>query len=380
MCQDIRHSYSEPGCWRNDSTQPILYIGVALGAIFLIGGIFFLLATYDILPRAVTLITLRGDSGLICGYTMTAFGAIGIVYSLGKLVQMNLNTESSSHSSLILEPADSPAPENWKNQIRRAQVHDTVTAPDSSAWKTGLGTTERHQTFSTFDKSEAKEANASRNCLSIHRMDNDFSVEDIQIFEIAGIYVGHIHDIKIQFFQGPLLSTNNMRGNQYAVEDNLGICAGTCPENNFALGFTSKDLYPHSHPLNFCFGVGVWQCASGLFSIYRLRSASFEKMLKRLMKLASHEFSHMRGIEHCVHCSCTMQGCNSLSELDKTPLLFCAEDMAKICHLNKWSLQKGYQRQLEIFLNIQELCQKKGKRVDFSEEIKGLKERITSLS
>ena len=47
------------------------------------------------------------------------------------------------------------------------------------------------------------------------------------------------------------------------------------------------------------------------------------------MRLATHEFGHMRGINHCTQYKCTMQGTNSLKESDKIPLTFCAQAWRK---------------------------------------------------
>lgn len=74
----------------------------------------------------------------------------------------------------------------------------------------------------------------------------------------------------------------------------------------------------------------------------------FEKNLIRLMRLASHVFGHMRGLNHCTQNACCMQSVNSMDEADHVPLTFCALDMTKICCLNNWSLKEGYQRQLDF--------------------------------
>ena len=95
------------------------------------------------------------------------------------------------------------------------------------------------------------------------------------------------------------------------------------------------------------------------------------------MKLASHEFAHMRGISHCTRYTCSMQGTNNLQEADQVPMTFCAQDMAKICHLNQWSLKKGYENQLSFFENFSQCYQK---QVNFSQEIAHLKKKITKIA
>lgn len=370
------------------------YISAALGAIFLIGGIFCLLAAYKILPGTVNVMSeLRG---IVFGYVILSIGALGIVHGLWKSKDRStvlvdnrprptsiappVSTSSASTVSTVTasdSTVSSFTCEEWEIQIQKAQVHDVITGPQSNSWKRGHPQ-ERQQSFSHFDQSKGKKANAHRKSLSVIAMDNRFSADEDFMLKITHVYVGLVHGVKSQLFQDELLCSNDKRRNQYAVEWNLGVCTQYCPEDGFVLGFTSQDLYGGS--LNFCFGVGVWQYACGLFSIFRLKGWTFATTLRRLMIVASHEFGHLRGMKHCVNFSCNMQGSNCIEEFDETPLTYCAECMAKICLLNDWSLKEGYECQKRVLTECQEACQTKSYSVDFSQEIATLDKKIAALS
>lgn len=142
------------------------------------------------------------------------------------------------------------------------------------------------------------------------------------------------------------------------------------------LCFTKEDLYANG--LNFIYGVGMKESGVGLLSLARLgdpeNPREFKDVVFRLMKIATHEFGHMRGLPHCTTHSCNMQGVNSHHE--RTPLTFCAEDMAKVAFLNGSSLKEAYQRQLTFFENFSQTF---GISLDFSEEITHLRSRVTLL-
>jgi archaemetzincin len=264
-----------------------------------------------------------------------------------------------------------------EEQIKQVQKIDTLASPNT--WKTGLGKQEVEQTLEDFQLKPITQVNAQRTQLKVVAF-GQVSNSDRTILKIIADYLQATHGIETTFDPSPVpLDEAHMRHKfhhpQYACSPQLDKLVSLQPNNTFSIGFTDQDIYPHEfgNQINFIFGVGEPNSASGIFSIKRFKAANFEKTLKRLMELASHEFAHMRGMLHCTKYSCNMEGSNSLEESDRIPLTLCALDMAKICHLNNWSLKEGYKNQLKFFRDFFEHYHVK---VDFTSEIADLKKKI----
>lgn len=148
------------------------------------------------------------------------------------------------------------------------------------------------------------------------------------------------------------------------------------------IALTNEDLYTQDMQ-NFVFGlaylgdigVGVWSNAR--FGDPKTSPEAFEKCLLRMMKISAHEFAHMRGMSHCTDYECNIGGYMSAKELDERPLLFCAQDTAKICYLGQTSILAHEKKLLSFFENFNHQYQL---HCDFSKEIGTLKARIAKLS
>jgi archaemetzincin len=107
------------------------------------------------------------------------------------------------------------------------------------------------------------------------------------------------------------------------------------------LGVTMEDVY--SDNLSFVFGLGSWRERVGVYSLSRyfpkeggkLSAADEAKALRRSCQVLNHEAGHMFGITHCTIYKCSMNGSNSLSDSDQTPLEFCPVCRKKI----EWNLK-----------------------------------------
>ncbi len=107
------------------------------------------------------------------------------------------------------------------------------------------------------------------------------------------------------------------------------------------MGLTMSDLYP-DNSWNYVFGQATWHERVGVYSIVRYfpefwgqpRSEATDQLaLIRTMAVFVHEAGHMLGIKHCIDYRCVMNGCNSLPELDASPLFLCPHDLEKL-HTN----------------------------------------------
>jgi archaemetzincin len=145
------------------------------------------------------------------------------------------------------------------------------------------------------------------------------------------------------------------------------------------IAFTNEDLY--SPPCNnFVFGLGSYG-GTGIWSTARFGNPekdqkAFNLCLLRTLKIAAHEFGHMRQIPHCTDYECNIGGYMSLTELDERPLLYCTQDTAKICYASNVNLAPYYKNLLKFFESFKQRYQL---NLDFSYEIEQLSKRIRAI-
>lgn len=124
---------------------------------------------------------------------------------------------------------------------------------------------------------------------------------------------------------------NRSRG-QYNAGLIVQHLARRTPADSLGLfGLMGSDLY--GLRLNFVFGMALLHQRAGVFSLRRY-GTSQPKLLRRALKLSSHELGHMFGLKHCVFYECGMNGTNSLYEMDHQPIHLCPVCLAKL----KWNL------------------------------------------
>ena len=118
------------------------------------------------------------------------------------------------------------------------------------------------------------------------------------------------------------------------------------------LAVTMTDLYP-DESWNFVFGQALPEKRVGVFSFARYHPAwsggksddsTKTLVLRRALKVLTHEMGHMFGIEHCVHFQCNMNGCNSLQEADSTPMDLCPVCLRKLHHAIRFDPVKRYEK------------------------------------
>ena len=112
-----------------------------------------------------------------------------------------------------------------------------------------------------------------------------------------------------------------------------------CPEDAAAyIAFTADDLFP-APEWNFCFGYAMYQQRVGVWSLARNGNPDnpdeAKTVLRRTLRIASHEVGHMFSMRHCIAYKCNMNGVNSLEEADVTPLYLCPECLRKLNYATK---------------------------------------------
>ena len=123
------------------------------------------------------------------------------------------------------------------------------------------------------------------------------------------------------------------------------------------VGITMADLY--SSDLNFVFGLGSPQLKAGIYSFHRYTQTytghkKHNTLLRRVLKVVSHEIGHIFFINHCIFYECGMNGSNSLQEADSRPMVLCPVDEKKLRFFLGYDREERY-RKLEKFYRLNDL-------------------------
>lgn len=127
------------------------------------------------------------------------------------------------------------------------------------------------------------------------------------------------------------------------------------PSNAYCLiAVTLEDLYP-GDDFNYVFGLARLTARVGVFSFARYHPGFFGEpfavdrrvVVRRAIKVMSHEIGHMFGMEHCIHLHCLMNGANHLSELDRAPMHLCPVCLRKLHVALGFDPEERYRRLAE---------------------------------
>jgi archaemetzincin len=215
----------------------------------------------------------------------------------------------------------------------------------------------------------------------VFQLIGDFSKDERRMLEMVMGYIRATHRTEVYLDNTtlPIQTFKNIqtRGNQYdavGLIDAIELLKKGRDVHMF--GFTSYDLYPSTENFNFVLGAGDHNKGHGIWSKARLDDKNPAVYLKRMMKITAHEYGHMRAILHCVEASCLMNGAMSVAEIDKSPLLLCSQDAAKVAWMSGITLKDYYTHLLNFFTQFNTTYKTK---IDFSKEIDNLKLKIRGL-
>lgn len=343
-------------------------------------------------------------------------------HQIAPIVQKQNIAENDAPKELIKpKPVKLDLPEQQEDfisqlQSQQALVTDARLSQELSGWRVhGKKIGEQNQTLEQYIhiKKAKGEAWPNRHSLYIQRLGN-FSAIDLKIIAITADYLSIFHRIPVheleetltmdqlkerylqgydnksyqvplgyhQFLSGQFKKTFPREDQRYLGEVVLElmriVILPTLQKPSDLLAFTDQDLFTFQLQ-NFVFGcassnIGIWSNAR--FGNPKESPAAFQSCLLRMMKIAAHEFGHMRGLPHCTDYVCNMGGYMNLPELDERPLLYCMQDMAKICYLTHTDLSEHHQALLNFFKNFNQTYEL---NCDFTKEIDTLTNRLKQI-
>ncbi len=141
-------------------------------------------------------------------------------------------------------------------------------------------------------------------------------------------------------------SWSDERGEQADAGALVADLAEAMPPRGLALlGVTGGDIFVRTDEFNF--GYALLREHAGVASMSRFAGEP-DKLLRRMLLVASHELAHALSLHHCVHYRCAMNGAVTLEELDRVPLHVCPVCSAKLQENLHFDPRERY-RNLERF-------------------------------
>jgi archaemetzincin len=245
--------------------------------------------------------------------------------------------------------------------LRRALALDDsfqpVPVPGPSDWLAVHR--EPGQTFDDFRRSQPNRPDTRRRIIYLQPL-GDFRAQQSPSLETLRHYAADFFQMEVKALppisisaSGVTSRTNSMTGwQQVLTGDVLRWLQGKLPGDAFCLlGITMEDLYPEAS-WNFVFGQASLNERVGVYSFARYDPAFYGELrgkdypallLRRSMKVLTHETGHMFGLTHCVYFNCVMNGSNHLQESDRRPLHFCPVCLRKLQFSLGFDVVKRYE-------------------------------------
>lgn len=257
-------------------------------------------------------------------------------------------SEFSAPNSKDNKKIKTEVPEKYQTQLQYLEssldsLHQIKGVPVLGDWL--YSNKEKGQTFEQYFHNKPPEFTENRKKLYIQPL-GSFNETEQKILKLTAEYLSIFYKVPTEILDSlplSLIPKTERRdlgeGEQINVSYVLSdVLKPRLPDDAVSyLAFTTDDIYKGD--FNFLFGLGSTKKRVGVYSINRFGNpqenhAEFQQVLKRTLKLASHELGHMFGIKHCTKYECVMNGSNSLYELDAKPYHLCPVDLLKI----SWNL------------------------------------------
>lgn len=200
---------------------------------------------------------------------------------------------------------------------------------------------EKYIDIETYVNSRPSRPDSTRKIIYIYKLGENSSAED-SLLQITREYLERVFHLKTRMartFPISCVPETMRRDLGPEVQINTHFILDTLVnlpqpiDAAVAICFTKYDLYPKDD-WNFVFGQAYTQERVGVWSFNRYGDANnpkeFKTVLRRTLKVASHETGHMFSIKHCIRYECNMNGSNSMGETDDSPLHDCPDCLGKL--------------------------------------------------
>ncbi len=274
--------------------------------------------------------------------------------AIGPVDHLDPALQSAFVETAQFKPVHPPEPGDWLYRVR-----------------------ERGQTFESYARSDANqpakpgEGRDTIYILPIGDFPDGFIVEHERVVLVRSPAPEVLEDYAERFFSMPVevleplaqdeikvrARVRHGRDQLYAPEI-LELLAPRVPADGFCLiALTNDDLFA-DEAQEFSFGFASLTGRVGVYSFARYdplfngeeRGAFFlDLILRRSLKIMSHEIGHMFGLEHCVHYGCLMNGAADLIETDRNPPFLCPVCLRKLQFATGFEPVPRYRAMLEFY-------------------------------
>ena len=250
-------------------------------------------------------------------------------------------SDSSTASNTSARPAPDTRAAGLHNAMAKVEpFFKRMGKPQPADWLTAFH--EDGQTFDQWLASSPTLPTPDRRTIYVLPL-GDFTKQQKRIIKITAGYLEAFYGLPVsELKQRPLdaefpnVRHSKLLGTRQVKTGYLlsTVLPPLLPSDGAALiAFTDQDLYP-DEAMSYVFGQASLDRRVGVWSLLRLKDASFERYLRRTIKIATHETGHMFSIKHCIAYECVMSGSNHIGETDRRPIDACPECMAKVSWLS----------------------------------------------
>lgn len=249
----------------------------------------------------------------------------------------------------------------FAKKVQTAGIYDDFPEPKPGDWQ--FEQREPDQSFSQYVQSQPVRATKQRKFLYVQTL-GEFTEKQEEILDKTCEYLEIFYGLEVRRLKPlsdsivPKKARRILPGTVDHVQFNVmylmeKVLYPRLPENAAAcLMFTSTDLWP-GNDWNFCFGYAAYRYRIGVWSIARNGDPEDEQqytdVLRRTLRLATHETGHMFSMLHCIRHRCNMNGSNSLEESDTQPLEMCPVCLAKLHYAVKFNFRKRWTELQEFY-------------------------------